>query len=102
MKYVLFDKESLYWLMVYCTKDDNPETLLENISKAMLNGSDYKKFNAKDHVCINAGGIKSDENIFSINEGGVRYLWQLGGKVTDMTGCFVPHLYNVRKIGMIV
>ena len=102
MKYVLFDKNEKDWQMVYCTQDNDEELLLESISKAMLRGDGFKKFNAKEGVCMNDGGIKNDSMIFSINECGVRYIWQLGSKVSDMAGFIVPHLYRVRKIGMIV
>ena len=102
MRYVLFDKNEKDWQMVYCTQDNDEESLLENISKAMLRGNEFEKFNAKDAVCMNDGGIKNDSMIFSINECGVRYIWQLGSKVSDMTDFIIPHLYRVRKIGMIV
>ena len=102
MKYVLFDKNEKDWQMVYCTQDNDEELLLESISKAMLRGDGFEKFNAKEGVCMNDGGIKNDSMIFSINEYGVRYIWQLGSKVSDMAGFIVPHLYRVRKIGMIL
>lgn len=102
MKYVLFDKNAKDCQMVYCAQDNDEELLLESISKAMLHGDSFKNFNAKEGVCMNGGGIKNDSMIFSIDECGVRYIWQLGSKVSDIVGFIVPHLYRVRKIGMIL
>ena len=28
------------------------------------------------------------------------YIWQVCGKVSDYTGAIIPHLYRVRKIGI--
>jgi len=97
-KYVLF--ESVSWQMIYCDQDDDKNKLLKNISEAMLYGSDFEKFHSEDYDCVNSQGILSDENIFLLAEGNVRFLWQLGSKVSDMIGNVIPHLYYIRKIGM--
>lgn len=102
MKYILFDKEGLYWRFVYCTCDEETENLLENVAKSMFCGVDFKKFDSKENICINGRGIKNDEKIFSICDCGARYIWQLGSRVEDMAGFIVPHLYRVRKIGIMV
>lgn len=104
MKYVIFDKESYVWQMVYCNvhKEDEDEEGLEDIARAMVSYQYCGNFSAKDATCMNDGGIKNDSEIFIMNENGVKYLWQRGSKVSDMKGFIIPHLYYVRKIGMIV
>lgn len=105
MKYALYDKETLRWEMVYCGQNSlvvNNENLLEFVAKSMLMGNDYEKFNTEECVCVVGEEIKNDDNIFILSEGNIRFLWQLGSKVTDMTGILIPGLYYVRKIGIVV
>lgn len=101
-KYVIFDKESYVWQMVYCNSQKPDGETLEDIAKSMVSFQYCGKFSSVVSVCMNGGGIKNDSNIFIMSENGVQYLWQLGSKVSDMEGFIVPHLYHVRKIGMIV
>ena len=102
MKYVVYDKETLHWEMIYCGQVPDKEKLLETAAKSMLMGNDYEKFNMEENLCVVGEEIKNDDNIFILSEGNTRYLWQLGSKVADMTGVLVPGLYYVRKIGMVV
>lgn len=101
-KYVIFDRESYLWQMVYCNNHKPDEETLKDIAKSMVSLQYCGKFSSDGSVCMNGGGIKNDSNIFVMSENGVQYLWQLGSKVSDMEGFIVPHLYYVRKIGMIV
>lgn len=101
-KYVIFDKESYVWQMVYCNSHKSDVEELEDIAKAMVSYQYCGKFSSEGAICMNGGGIKNDNKIFIMSENGVQYLWQLGSKVSDMEGFIVPHLYHVRKIGMIV
>lgn len=102
MKYVIFDKESYVWQMVYCNAHKQGGEELEDIAKAMVSHQYCGKFSAETATCMNGGGIKNDSEIFIMNEDGVKYLWQRGSKVSDMEGFIIPHLYYVRKIGMVV
>lgn len=102
MKYVIFDKESYVWQMVYCNTHKQDGEELEDIAKAMVSYQYCGKFSTEDAACMNGGGIKNDTEIFIMNGNGVKYLWQRGSKVSDMEGFIVPHLYYVRKIGMVV
>lgn len=102
MKYVIFDKDSYVWQMVYCNTHKSNGDGLEDIAKAMISYQYCGKFSSEDAVCMNDGGIKNDAQIFIMSENGVKYLWHRGSKVSDMEGFIVPHLYYVRKIGMIV
>lgn len=102
MKYVIFDKDSYVWQMVYCNTHRQDGEELEDIAKAMVSYQYGGKFFTENTTCMNGGGIKNDSEIFIMNENGVKYLWQRGSKVSDMEGFIVPHLYNVRKIGMVV
>lgn len=101
-KYVIFDKDSYVWQMVYCNAHKSDGEELEDIAKAMVSYQYCGKFSSEDSICMNGGGIKNDSEIFIMNEDGVKYLWQRGSKVSDMEGFIVPHLYYVRKIGMLV
>lgn len=102
MKYVIFDKESYVWQMIYCNNHKPDEEILEDIAKSMVSFQYCGKFSSEESTCMNSGGIKNDSNIFIMSENGVQYLWQLGSKVSDMEGFIIPNLYHVRKIGMIV
>lgn len=101
-KYVIFDNESYVWQMVYCNSHKSDGEVLEDIAKAMISYQYCGKFSSEDATCMKSGGIKNDTQIFIMSENGVQYLWLLGSKVSDMEGFIVPHLYHVRKIGMIV
>ena len=58
------------------------------------------KFIAKEHVSI-ASPIKNDENMFILRDVyGYENIWQVCGKISDYTGFIIPHLYRVRKIGI--
>lgn len=102
MKYVIFDKESYVWQMIYCNNHKPDGEILEDIAKAMVSFQYCGKFSSEESTCMNSGGIKNDSNIFIMSENGVQYVWQLGSKVSDMEGFIIPNLYHVRKIGMIV
>lgn len=102
MKYILFDKDNCKWQMVYCTDDMDQDLLLQNISKAMLMDNDFMPFHTKEHCCVNGEDIKNDDKLFSLSENGVRYLWQLGSRVSDMTGIIIPHTHYVRIIGKMI
>lgn len=102
MKYVIFDKDSYVWQMVYCNTHKQDGEGLEDIAKAMVSYQYCGKLSIEDVTCMNGCRIKNDSEIFIMNEDGVKYLWQRGSKVSDMEGFIVPHLYYVRKIGMIV
>lgn len=52
---------------------------------------------------MNAGcpKIQNDKNLFILRDSyGANNIWQIGSKSTDMNGFIVPHLYNVRRIGI--
>lgn len=100
--YVIFDKKTYVWQMVYCNSHRPDGEELEDIAKAMISYQYCGKFSSGGTACMNGGGIKNDTEIFIMNENGVQYLWQLGSKVSDMEGFIVPHLYHVRKVGMLV
>lgn len=44
--------------------------------------------------------ILNNENVFIMENNDSCYeRWQVGSKVSDMTGVIIPHLYYVRHIG---
>lgn len=100
MKYITFDKDSdqLKWSKVYCNKNGN-ETALD-IILATLPYDFLGEFHSKDHLSAGCPKIKNDDNLFIIrNKYGSLEIWQVGGKVSDMTGAIIPNLYKVRQIG---
>lgn len=98
MNYVVFD-DAYKWQITYCNKQESEKS--EDIIKSTM--FFYRgKFKADDHVCINGPKIKNDENLFILNESGNDYIWQVGSKVTDMSGFIIPHAYYVRKIGILI
>lgn len=100
MKYITFNKNSdqLKWNLVYCNLNDK-ETA-SDIIKATLPYNFVGKFNSNEHLNAGCPKIKDDTNLFIIkNAYGAYEIWQVGGKVTDVTGAIIPHLYHVRQIG---
>ena len=101
MKYITFEKDSdnMKWSRIYCNCDGNEIT--ENIAKAIITEFFIGKFIKEEHMNAGCPKIKNDENLFILRDSyGCNNIWQIGGKSTDMTGCIIPHLYKVRKIGI--
>lgn len=101
MKYITVDKESndMKWSRLYCNK--NGEETLEDIARAIVTHYFVGKFNKEEHSNAGCAKIENDENLFILRDSyGCDNIWQIGGKATDMTGFIVPHLYKVRKIGV--
>lgn len=101
MKYITVDKENddMKWSNIYCNLGGK-ETA-EDIAKAIITHHYIGKFNKEDHMNAGCPKIKNDENLFMLGDlYGTINIWQIGGKVSDMTGCIIPHLYKVRRIGV--
>lgn len=98
MKYLPYDKEQIITVMIYCNKYG--EETAEDIAKAITTDFFIGKFVAKDHVSITSP-IKNDEDMFILRDThGHDNIWQICEKVSDYTDAIVPHLYRVRKIGI--
>ena len=98
MKYLPYEKEQIGKAMIYCNK--NGEETAEDIAKAITTDFFIGKFIAKDHISI-ASPIKNDEDMFILRDTcGHDYIWQICGKISDYTDAIVPHLYRVRRIGI--
>lgn len=96
MKYITLKSKDDY-SMVYCNL--NGKETAEDIIKATLNYF-IGKFNANEHMSCGCNKILNDENVFIMENNDSGYeLWQVGSKVSDMTGAIIPHLYYVRHIG---
>ena len=97
MRYITTGEEK--WSNVYCNfswKETN-----EDIAKAIVTEFFVGKFNVEEHMNAGCKKIKDDSNLFILRDSyGCDNIWQIGGKVTDMTGFIIPHLYKVRKIGV--
>ena len=101
MKYITLEKESenMKWSMVYCNCNGN-ETL-EDIAKAIVTEYFVGKFNKEEHMSAGCPKIQNDEDLFILRDSdGCNNIWQIGGEFSDMTGFIIPHLYKVRKIGI--
>lgn len=101
MKYITVDEEhdDIKWSFVYCNLNGNETT--EDIAKAIVTEIYIDKFHKEDHMNAGCPKILNDENLFILRDTyGYNNIWQIGGKVTDMTEFIVPHLYKVRKIGI--
>ncbi len=98
MKYLPYDKEQIGNIMIYCNK--NGEETTEDIARAIITDFFIGKFNAKEHISI-ASPIKNDENMFILRDTyGHENIWQVCGKISDYTDAIIPHLYRVKKIGI--
>ena len=99
MIYLPYNKKQIENVMIYCNK--NGEENAEDIAKAIITDVFIGKFIAKEHTSITSP-IKNDENMFILRDTyGHDNIWQICGKVSDYTDAIVPHLYRVRKIGVI-
>lgn len=98
MKYLPYDQEQIGNVMIYCNK--NGEETTEDIARAITTDFFVGKFNAKEHTSISSP-IKNDENMFILRDTyGHDNIWQVCGKISDYTDAIIPHLYRVRKIGI--
>ena len=101
MKYITVEKESedMKWSRIYCNCNGNETS--EDIAKAIVTEYFVGKFNKEKHMNAGCPKIQNDENLFILRDSyGCNNIWQIGGKSSDMTGFIIPHLYKVRKIGV--
>ena len=101
MRYIIVDKEhdDMKWSRIYCNL--NGDETPEDIAKAIVSEFYVGKFNKEDHMNVDSPKIQNDENLFILKDSyGTNNIWQVGGKSVDMTGFIIPHLYKVRKIGI--
>ena len=101
MKYITVDKEldDMRWSRIYCNLDGKETT--EDIAKAIITEYFVGKFNKGEHMNAGCPNIQNDENLFILRDSyGCNNIWQIGGRSSDMTGFIIPHLYKVRKIGV--
>jgi hypothetical protein len=99
MKYLPYEKEQIVSVLIYCNGHEKEETA-EDIAKAITTDFFVGKFTAKEHVSI-ASPIKNDDNMFILRDiYGHDNIWQVCGKASDYVGAIIPHLYKVRKIGI--
>lgn len=99
-RYVTYDKEQIVYNIIYCNKNGNETP--ENIARAIVTEFFVGKFVAKDYVSV-VSPIKNDNNMFILKDMNGHYnIWQICGKVSDYVDAIVPHLYRIRKIGIIL
>ena len=100
MKYLMFDKEQIVSDVIYCNKNGNETP--EDIAKAIITDFFIGEFIAKDHTALSKP-CKSDKDMFILRDiNGRDYIWQVCGKVSDCVDAIIPHLYRIRKVGIVV
>lgn len=102
MKYITVDREreDMKWSKIYCNL--NGKETPEDIAKASVSEFYVGKFNKEEHMNAGYPKIQNDENLFILRDlYGTNNIWQIGGRLTDMTGFIIPHLYKVRRIGVL-
>lgn len=73
----------------------------KTLQKAIVTEYFVGKFNKEEHTNAGCPKIQNDENLFILRDSyGCNNIWQIGEKSSDMTGFIIPHLYKVRKIGV--
>lgn len=70
MKYIIFDKETFIWKMVYCNNHKPEGEELKDIAEAMVSYKYCGKFSSSDAICMNGGKLKNDNGIFIMSENG--------------------------------
>ena len=102
MKYITVDREyeDMKWSEIYCNL--NEKETPEDIAKSIVSEFDVVKFNKEEHMNAGCPKIQNDKNLFILRKSyGANNIWQIGGRSTDMTGFIIPHLYKVRRIGVL-
>lgn len=107
MKYYLF--ETAPWEIFYSAATWTPEELVNNFVSAYAGytRAGYtraEKFDKTKHQpAEHMSGIKNDGDIYILHRrSGEPELWQIGSRVSDITGYVVPGLFHVRKIGAFI
>lgn len=102
MKYYLL--ETAPWEIFYSAAMKTTEELVNNFVSAYADYTRAEKFDKTKHQpAKHMSGIKNDENIYILYRiTGEPELWQIGSKVSDITGYIVLGLFHVRKIGAFV
>lgn len=101
MKYITVDREheDMKWSKIYCNLDGKETP--EDIAKAIVSEFYIGRFDKEKHTNVGCTKIQNDENLFILRDSYENNnIWQIGGKAEDMTGFIIPHLYKVRKIGI--
>lgn len=98
MKYYLH--ETAPWEIFYSAATWTPEELVNNFVSAYADYTKAEKFDKTKHQpAEHMSGIKNDDNIYILHRiNGEPELWQIGSRVSDITGYIVPGLFHVRKI----
>lgn len=107
MKYYLL--ETAPWEIFYSAAAETTETIVNKFVSAYAGytRAGYtraEKFDKTKHQpAKHMSGVKNDENIYILYRiTGEPELWQIGSRVSDITGYVVPGLFHVRKIGAFV
>lgn len=107
MKYYLL--ETAPWEIFYSAATWTPEELVNNFVSAyrLTTIADYtkaEKFDKTKHQpAEHMSGVENDEDIYILHRRtGEPELWQIGSRVSDITGYVVPGLFHVRKIGAFI
>lgn len=102
MKYYLL--ETAPWEIFYSAATKTTEELVNNFVSAYAGYTKAEKFDkTKYQPAKHMSGVKNDENIYILYQiTGEPELWQIGSKVSDITGYIIPGLFHVRKIGAFV
>lgn len=101
MKYFIYDEpKNIEWSVIYCNSHKE-ETTYEDIIKSIISENFIGKFNKEEHTSITKS-IKNDKRMYiTVGEDGNKYIWQIGGLLSDMEGFLIPCAYKVRKIGIL-
>lgn len=102
MKYYLL--ETAPWETFYSAAAETTETIVNEFVSAYADYIKAEKFDKTKHQpAKHMSGVKNDENIYILYRmTGKPELWQIGSKVSDITGYIVPGLFHVRNIGVFV
>lgn len=102
MKYYLH--ETAPWEIFFSAAAKTTEKLVNNFVSAYADYTKAEKFDKTKHQpAEHMSGIKNDKDIYILHRiNGEPELWQIGSKVSDITGYVVPGLFHVRKIGAFI
>ena len=97
MKYYLL--ETAPWETFYSAAAETTETIVNEFVSAYADYTKAEKFDRTKHQpAKHMSGVKNDENIYILYRiTGEPELWQIGSKVSDITGYIIPGLFMSEK-----
>ena len=85
--------------IIYCNKENvTGEDIIRLIPSEFFVG----KFVKEEYEYPDTNPVKNDDNLYITEYNKILNVWQVRGKLSDMTGIIIPNVYKVRLVGYII